>query len=299
MAKFVILTDSSSDFDAALRAKYDVHYIPNRFYYEGKEYIDDTDWQTMPLNEFYDYMRAGNRITTSQISAITTEEVFEKWLQEGYDILSLNCPAVLSSTPNVCANVASKLQEKYPDRKMICIDTTISSGGLTLLCIRASELRAEGKSLEEVAQWVHDNKRFVHQEGSVESLTYLKRAGRVSAASAFFGGLLQIKPMIISDIHGYNVAVEKVKGRKASLLRALERMEERFRPELCPYVCIHHTVCEEDALFMKSEILKRFPIKEEDIHLGNVNSVMGASVGPGMVGLWFFGTEITYDSKAQ
>ena len=299
MSKFVILTDSSSDFDAALREKYDVHYIPNRFYYEGKEYIDDTDWQTMPLNEFYDYMRAGNRITTSQISAITTEEVFEKWLQEGYDILSLNCPAVLSSTPNVCANVASKLQEKYPDRKMICIDTTISSGGLTLLCIRASELRAEGKSLEEVAQWVQDNKRFVHQEGSVESLTYLKRAGRISAASAFFGGLLQIKPMIISDIHGYNVAVEKVKGRKASLLRAIERMAENFRPELCPYVCVHHTVCEEEALFVKEEILKRFPIKEEDIHFGNVNAVMGASVGPGMVGLWFFGTEITYDSKAQ
>lgn len=299
MSKFVILTDSSSDFDAALREKYDVHYIPNRFNYEGKEYDDDTDWQTLPIHEFYDYLRAGNRITTSQISAVACEETFEKWLKEGYDILSLNCPAVLSSTPNVCVNAKNKLQEKYPDRKIICFDTTISSGGLTLLCIRASELRAEGKSLEEVAAWIDENKRFVHQEGSVESLTYLKRAGRVSAASAFFGGLLQIKPMIISDIHGYNVAIEKVKGRKTSMLRTIERMAENFRPEVCPYVCIHHTVCEQDALFLKEEMLKRFPIKEEHIQIGNVNAVMGASVGPGMFGVYFFGTEVTYDSKAK
>lgn len=298
MGKFVILTDSSSDFDATLREKYDVHYIPNRFYYEGKEYNDDTDWKTMPLNEFYDYMRAGNRITTSQISAIACMETFEKYLKEGYDILSLSCPAVLSSTVNVCFNTRDKLQEKYPDRKIICIDTNISSGGLTLLCIRASQLRAEGKSIDEIAAWVQANKHFIHQEGSVESLAYLKRAGRVSAVSAFFGGLLNIKPMIVADIHGYNVAIEKVKGRKASLLRTLERMEETFRPEICPYVCIHHTVCEEDAMFLKEEMLKRFPIKDEDIQVGNVNAVMGASVGPGMFGVYFFGTENTFDSKA-
>ena len=298
MGKFVILTDSSSDFDAALREKYDVHYIPNRFYFDGKEYNDDTDWKTMPLNEFYDYMRAGNRVTTSQISAIACMETFEKYLKEGYDILSLSCPAVLSSTVNVCFNTRDKLQEKYPDRKIICIDTNISSGGLTLLCIRASQLRAEGKSIDEIAAWVQANKHFIHQEGSVESLAYLKRAGRVSAVSAFFGGLLNIKPMIVADIHGYNVAIEKVKGRKASLLRTLERMEETFRPEICPYVCIHHTVCEEDAMFLKEEMLKRFPIKDEDIQVGNVNAVMGASVGPGMFGVYFFGTENTFDSKA-
>jgi len=299
MHKFVILTDSSSDFDLALREKYDVHYIPNRFNYEGKEYEDDTDWKTLPLNEFYDYLRTGKRITTSQISAVTCAETFEKYLQEGYDILSLSCPAVLSSTVNVCFNTRDKLQEKYPDRKIICIDAKISSGGLALLCIRASQLRAEGKTIDEVAAWVEDNKRFVHQEGSVESLTYLKRAGRVSAVSAFFGGLLQIKPMIIADVHGYNVAIEKVKGRKASLLRTLERMTENFRPEICPYVCIHHTVCEADALFLKEEILKRFPIKDEDVQIGNVNAVMGASVGPGMFGVYFFGTEVTFDSKAK
>lgn len=298
MSNFVILTDSSSDLDAALREKYNLHYIPNRFSYQGEEHDDDTDWKGVSLEEFYDYMREGNRIITSQISATACTETFEKFLQQGYDILSLSCPAVLSSTVNVCFNTRDKLQPKYPDRKIICIDTTISSGGLTLLCVKAAQMRDEGKTIEEIADWVQNNKRFIHQEGSVESLTYLKRAGRVSAIGAFFGGMLNIKPMIISDIHGYNVAIEKVKGRKNSLNRVLERMEQNFRPEIYPYVYIHHTVCLEDALFIKEEILKRFPIREEHIHVGNVNSVMGASVGPGMFGVYFYGTEITFDSKA-
>ena len=299
MNKFVIITDSSSDFDSTLCEKYDVHYIPNRFYYKGEEFKDDTDWKTVSLEDFYGYLREGNRITTSQISNLECMETFEKYLSEGYDVLCISCPAVLSSTANVCANARDKLQEKYPERKIFAIDAKISSGGLTLLCVKASELRAEGKTIEETAAWIEENKLFVHQVGSVESLTYLKRAGRVSAFGAFFGGILEIKPIIISDIHGYNVAVEKVKGRRASVERSLEYMEEHFRPEVCPYVFIHHTVCPSEAAMLKEEILKRFPIQESDIRIGNVNAVMGASVGPGMFGIFFYGTEVTVDSKAK
>lgn len=299
MNKYVIITDSSSDLDKALREKYDLHYIPNRFNYEGKEYNDDTDWETFPIDTFYDYLRSGNRITTSQISAVACVETFEKYLDQGFDVLAITTPAVLSATANVFVNTCEKLKEKYPDRKMIAIDAKVSSGGLALLCVRAAELRNEGKTIDEVAAWVEENKKFIHQEGSVESLTYLKRAGRISAASAFFGGLLNIKPMIISDVHGYNVAVEKVKGRKTSLLRTVEKLAQNIRPDICPYIFIHHTVCEEDALFLKEEILKRVNVKEENIHIGNVNAVMGASVGPGMFGVYFYGCEVTYDSKVN
>ena len=299
MNKFVIISDSSSDLDAALREKYDLYYIPNRFSYKGEDYVDDTDWKTLSLNEYYDYLREGNRIITSQISKVACEETFEGFLRDGYDILSISCPAVLSSTANVCANVRDKLQRKYPERKIVCIDAKISSGGLALLCVKASELRSEGKTLDEVAAWIEENKLCIHQVGSVESLTYLKRAGRVSAVGAFFGGILNIKPIIISDVHGYNVAIEKVKGRKASIERSLEYMQEHFQPEICPYVFIHHTACETDALLLKEEVLKRFKISESDIHIGNVNGVMGASVGPGMFGLFYYGTRVTFDSKAK
>ncbi|MBQ2769497.1 MAG: DegV family protein [Clostridia bacterium] len=298
MAKYVIITDSSSDLTAENREKYNVEYIPNRFYYKDKEYDADLDWKSVPMDEFFDYLRAGNRILTSQISSLACKETFEKWLKAGYDVLSISCPGVLSATAKVFFHTRDELQPQYPDRKIISIDATVSSGGLRMLCIKAAMLRQEGKTIDEVAAWVEENKKRVHQEGSVDNLSYLKRAGRISAVSAFFGGLLHIKPMIISDVHGYNVAVEKVKGRKASIERTVERVIERYKPTDYPDIFVQHTACEEDAKTLKSMLQERLGLSEEKIHIGPVNTVMAASVGPGMFGVYFFGEEVTYDSKA-
>ncbi|MBE7078950.1 MAG: DegV family protein [Clostridiales bacterium] len=298
MAKYVIITDSSSDLTAENREKYNVEYIPNRFYYKDKEYDADLDWKSVPMDEFFDYLRAGNRILTSQISSLACKETFEKWLKAGYDVLSISCPGVLSATAKVFFHTRDELQPQYPDRKIISIDATVSSGGLRMLCIKAAMLRQEGKTIDEVAAWVEENKKRVHQEGSVDNLSYLKRAGRISAVSAFFGGLLHIKPMIISDVHGYNVAVEKVKGRKASIERTVERVIERYKPTDYPDIFVQHTACEEDAKTLKSMLQERLGLSEDKIHIGPVNTVMAASVGPGMFGVYFFGEEVTYDSKA-
>ena len=299
MAKFVIITDSSSDLTEEWRKKYDVDYIPLRFFYKGEEYDGDPDWKAVSLKEFCDYMRAGNRIMTSQISAVACKEKFESYLKEGYDILSISCSGALSSSISVCIRTAEELKAEYPDRKVICIDGTISSAGLGILCIRASELRAEGKSLEETASWVEENKKYVHQEGTVEKLTYLKQAGRISVASAFFGGLLNIKPIIMSDLSGHNVAVEKVKGRRASFIRMAERVKEKYRPEAYADIFVHHMDCEEEALVLKEEIIKQVGVKEENVHIGKINAAVGASVGPGMLGVYYYGTEITYDSQVK
>ena len=298
MAKYVIITDSSSDLTAENREKYNVEYIPNRFYYKDEEYDADLDWKSVPMDEFFDYLRAGNRILTSQISSLACKETFEKWLKAGYDVLSISCPGVLSATAKVFFHTRDELQPQYPDRKIISIDATVSSGGLRMLCIKAAMLRQEGKTIDEVAAWVEENKKRVHQEGSVDNLSYLKRAGRISAVSAFFGGLLHIKPMIISDVHGYNVAVEKVKGRKASIERTVERVIERYKPTDYPDIFVQHTACEEDAKTLKSMLQERLGLSEDKIHIGPVNTVMAASVGPGMFGVYFFGEEVTYDSKA-
>lgn len=299
MRKFAIITDSTSDLAKPFREKYDIECIQNRFFYKDVEYSADPDWTALPIKEFYDYLRAGNRITTSQISVSACTETFEKCLKEGYDILSISCTSALSSTVNVCYRVRDELQQKYPEQKIICIDSSISSAGLGILCIRASELRAQGKTLEETADWVEKNKLFINQEGTVEDLNYLKRAGRVSAASAFFGGLFNIKPLIISDVHGYNVAIEKVKGRKTSLMRTVERVVENFTNQDYPDIFIHHTDCEADALFIRDELVKKLNMKEENFHIGNINAAIGASVGPGMIGVYFYGKEVTYDSKVK
>ena len=299
MRKFAIITDSSSDLTQSLREQYDVDFIPNRFFIGEKEYCGDPDWSAMPLKDFYDYMREGNRIRTSQISTIDCKEKFEYYLKQGYDILSLSCPAVLSSTVNVTYHIRDELAPLYPDQKIICIDTNISSAGLGLLCIKASLLRAEGKTLDEVADWVQANKQCVNQEGSVDKLTYLKMAGRISAASAFFGGLLSIKPLIIADIHGYNVALEKVKGRKVSIDRTVERVIENYTGDQLKDIFIHNTDCYDDAMEIKRQLMEKLNLADEKVHIGNINAAIGASVGPGMFGVYFFGKEVTYDSKAK
>ncbi len=299
MQKFAIISDSCGNLDAELREKYDLHYIPNSFYYMDEEHLDDTDWQDVPLKDFYDYLRAGNRIVTSQISAVRCQETFEKFLQEGYDILSLSCPEVLSSSVNVCRNTAAKLLEKYPERKIICIDTTISGGGLTLLCVQAAKLRAEGKTLEETAQWVEENKKHIHQEGSVEDLAYLKRAGRISASKALLGTLFHVKPMVVSDIHGYNVSVEKVKGRQNSFNRVIERVAEKYVPREDIDIYISQAECEAEVLTLRKDLAEKLNLPEERIHIGKLNAVMSASVGPGMFGVFFYGVENTFDSKVN
>lgn len=299
MRKFVIITDSSSDISKPYREKYDVVCMPIRCFIDGKEYQAEPDWQNIDIKYFYEYMRAGNRITTSQISNSTCMETFEKYLKEGYDILSISCTGALSSTVNVCYHTRDELAPKYPEAKIICIDSTISSAGLAILCIKASQLREEGKTIEEVAEWVELNKKFINQEGSVDNLKYLKQAGRVSAASAFFGGILNIKPLIISDVHGYNVAIEKVKGRKASIDRTITRVLENYTGEQMKDVFIHNTDCFEDAMEIKRQLMEKLKLADENVHIGNINAAIGASVGPGMFGVYFFGKEVTYDSKAQ
>lgn len=298
MKKFVIITDSSSDLARDLRERFDVDYIPARCYIDEKEYEADPDWENISMKDFYDRLRKGERIRTSQISNIKCTEVFEKYLKEGYDILSISCANVLSSGYSVTCVVREELLQKYPERKIVCIDSFNASGGLALLVMKASILREEGKSLEEVASWVEENRKYINQEGSVDNLSYLKKAGRVSAAAAFFGGLLNIKPLIISDVHGYNVAVEKVKGRKASIDRSIERVVNNYTCTEIPWVFINHTECEELAKELKQMIMEKLNLKEDQVFIGNVGGAMGASVGPGMFGIYCFGKEVTYDSKA-
>lgn len=297
MSKFVIISDSSCGLDASWREKYGVDYLPNRVFMGETEKIADIDWQSLDAKEFFDYMREGNRITTSQILATECREKFENYMKEGYDVLAICCAEALSAGVNVCRRMGEELMQKYPERKVIAVNSTRCSGALSILCIRASELRAEGKSIEETAQWVEEHKKFTHQLGTVEKLTYLKRAGRVSASSAFFGGLLNIKPILISDVHGNNAAVEKVKGRAASLSRIVERAVENYTGEECADVFIRHADDEDEAMTVKMMLLEKLGLKEEQIHVAAMNPVMSAATGPGTLGVYFYGKEVTHDAK--
>ena len=295
MKKFVIVTDSCSDLTRDYREKYDIDYIPMRIIFNGKDIEANLDWEEISYRDFYDLMRNGTRITTAQITTAVYLSAFEKYIKEGYDILSISCSSALSASIHASEAARDELLAKYPESKIICIDSLTAVAALGMLCIRASELRAQGKTIEETAEWVLANRNFVNQECTAESLTYLKRAGRVSAASAFFGGLLSVKPIIISDVNGMNAAVEKVKGRKNSIDRIIERFKDEYLELDYQKVFVVHADCEVEGEAIKKRVEEIVGDKVE-VNLGVIGPIIGASVGPGAVAIFFFGKEITFSS---
>ncbi len=297
MEKFVILTDSSCDLDKSLREEYQIEYLPMHFSERGKDYDADLDWKEISFDQFYQKMREGTRFITAQVNTTQYKQAFENYVKEGYGVLSISCSSGLSASVKASIQAREEVLAKYPDAKIICIDALISCAGLGLICIYASRFRKEGKSMEEIAAWVEENKLYFHQEGTVDKLTWLKQAGRVSAASAFFGGLLNVKPIIISDAKGENFAVEKVKGRKVSLDRLVARIKAQYNGEKYPEIVVLHADCEEDAKYVKAQLIEKIGVAEENVWLGKIGPIIGASCGPGMMGIYYYGCKVTENGE--
>ena len=223
MRKFVIVSDSCCDLDAPTRKKYEVDYIPMRLLYDGNDIPADLDWGTLSSKQFYDMMRSGTRFRTA-------------YLSNDCDVLYIACSSALSSSWSNSLQARDALLKEFPGTKVVCIDSRNACMGLGILCMTASDMRAAGSSIDEVAAYIEDHKQEVNQFATVENLNYLKRAGRVSTTSAVFGGLMQVKPIIISDTDGQNVAVEKVMGRKKSVARLAELFKDAFRDNEYQYV---------------------------------------------------------------
>lgn len=297
MRKFVICTDSSCDLERPLREKYNLDYASMHYSYDGIDMECRCDWENLPAPDFYNIMREGKRILTSQIPNASLTEMFEHHINEGYDILYLACSSALSASVKVSYVVREELAKKYPEARIVCVDTLRACAGLGLICIMAARLRDEGKTIDEVAEWVENNRLKINQIGSVDKLVYLKRAGRISAASAIFGGLLNIKPIIISDVNGMNHSVAKVKGRMTSLTTIADMFKECYEVSDAP-IFITHADCYDDAEILKAEIIKRLPEgANPEIFITYVGAAVGASVGPGMIGVYCFGKEVTVDSN--
>lgn len=299
MKKFVIVSDSCCDLPEVLRKEYDVEYIPMRIHFDGKEYPADLDWKDISYGDFYQLLKDGVRIKTSQINANEYVDVFEKYITDGCDVLYIACASALSNSFNGSLTARDELLKKYPDAKIICIDSRNSCMGLGTMVITASKMRGEGKTIEDVAEFTEKHKQEVNQLCTVESLSYLKRAGRVSAMSAVFGGLLQVKPIIISDVNGLNHAVEKVKGRKNSINRLIEMFKESYN-ENAPYqkITVVHADIEEEAEKIK-ELLIPCVKEGTQIDIEKIGPIIGASTGPGTVAIYFYGKEVTVDGSIK
>ena len=184
MKNFIIVTDSCSDLTRELREKYNIDYIPMHTIINGNDTPASLDWEYVPYKEFYDTLRKGTRIFTAQINQQDYETVFEKYINDGYDILSISCSSALSGSVKSSFAARDILLKIYPESKIYCVDSLNSCFGLGMLCIIASKMRAENKSIDDIYTWLEQNKLKANQFCTVESLSYLRRAGRVSAGSA-------------------------------------------------------------------------------------------------------------------
>ena len=295
MYPFVILTDSTADLDRETREQYGIEYVAMRYVVDEREYVASLDWETHDPRTFYDMMRNGTRITTTQVPREVYLEKFTEILEAGRDVVYLSCSSALSGSINVASVVAGEVMERYPGRRVFCVDSLISSLGQGGLAILAAQRRDEGMDAAQVAQWLEQNRLRMNQCGYCDSLEYLRRAGRVTASSAFFGNLLGVRPLLISDALGQNLAVKKAKGAvNARKETALLLKEQVIDPE-GQSLYISHADDLPAAEALRDAILKEIPFGR--CHIGTIGPIVGSSVGPGTLIAFCMGKEVTANAK--
>ena len=287
MKDFVIMTDSCCDMTAQLAGELELSVLPLSLLMGDETYRNWLDGREIGFHEFYERIRSGASATTSAISVGDFEEAMRPLLQEGKDILYLAFSSGLSTTYQSAVIAADSLREEFPDARIFVVDTLAASLGQGLLVYLCVQQKRAGKSLEEVRDYAEATKRKVCHWFTVDDLNHLKRGGRINAATALFGTMLAIKPVLHVDDEGHLIAVSKTRGRKASLLALVDKMAETADDPAHQTVFISHGDCEEDARFVSDEIRRRFGT--EDIRINYVGPVIGNHSGPGTVALFFLG----------
>ena len=286
MDGYVITTDNNSDLPEEFYQKYQVGCTYLSYSIDGQTYTKE---DFLPTAEFYARMRAGAMPTTAQVNPEAARALMEPYLIEGKDILHIAFSSGLSGSYASCCVAAEDLSEKYPQRKILVVDSLCASLGQGLLVYHAVKLKEAGKSMEEVVQWLESHRKNLVHLFTVDDLDHLHRGGRVSKATAIVGGMLNIKPVLHVDDEGKLVAIGKVRGRKKSLQALVDGMQERIGlyASSCDTIFISHGDCEADARYVEKKVKDIYPI--QTVIINYVGATIGAHSGPGTVALFFLG----------
>ena len=281
---YQIITDSCCDFTRQQYADLGLKYIPLTLIYKGAEQPGFTE--PKELRAFYDSIRQGEMPTTSAANPQGWADLMEESLKEGTDVLCLTFSSGLSTTHQSAVIAAEELREKYPQRKIHVVDTLCAALGQGLLVYKACEQRDRGLSLEELTAWVEENKLKLCHWVTINDLNHLKRGGRVSATTAFVGGMLNIKPIIIMDNDGKLATVGKCRGRKAAMEQLVKKLCEDGTD--VQTIFIAHGDCPEDAAALEQLCREKCPAVK-NVLTGYVGGVIGAHTGPGVLVVFFLG----------
>lgn len=284
MYDYEIFTDSSSDLGIAMIEKYSLHVLQLDVTVEDKEPMPN---DKVDIKELYSELRAKKSAKTNAVNVASFKEEMEKTLKDGKDIIYIGFSSGLSATYASGKLAADELREAYPDRKILYTDTLCASLGEGLIVIYCAKMRENGASVEEVYQFAEEHKLNFCHEFTVDDLFFLKRGGRINAATAIVGTMLGVKPVLHVDNEGKLVNIGKARGRKASIVAMYDRLKANILPDKCDDIFISHGDCIDDANMLADMIKADFPDKE--IYIDYVGPVIGSHSGPGTLALFYYG----------
>lgn len=285
-----IVTDSCSDLPKELREKYGIDYMMMNTVKDGKETPASLDWEFYSPKELYDSIRNGERVTTTMVPPSEFQKYFRAELEKGNDIVYIACSSKLSGSVNVGKVEAENILKEFPEAVICCVDSINAALGEGMIAIKAASLRDEGKSAKEIEAAIMPIRNNVNQFVTVHNLNALKAAGRVTGSSAFFGNLLGVKPIIISDKVGNNTPIKKAKGRLNSLKEVVALTADAVEGIDNPTIYIVHADCEDEARDVAEMVKEAIPGART--YITYIGPIIGASIGADAIGLFSYGKSI-------
>lgn len=294
MSDYIISCCSTADLAKEHFEKRNITYICFHYELDGKEYADDLG-ESMPFDKFYKAMQDGAMTKTSQVNAEEFEKYFEKFLKQEKDILHVCLSSGISGVINSAMIARDNLLEKYPDRKILVVDSLGASSGYGLLMDRLADLRDEGKNVDEVYDWAIEHRLNDHHWFFSTDLTFYIRGGRISKASGFFGTMLNICPLLNMDDQGRLIPRFKIRTKKKVIRAIVDKMEEYAEGglEYSGKCYISQSACLEDAKEVARLVEERFPKLNGKVEINHIGTTIGSHTGPGTVALFFWGSKRT------
>ncbi len=299
MKDFVILADLTCDLSRELRKDFGVtDYLPGHITIDGQEMMTQLDWDLISREEFY--QKLGDKrikITTAPPNLEEYCEIFTKYVKEGFGVLSMSISSKVSGTYDFSCVAANRVREQYPEAEIYCFDSFRISGGFGLLVAHAHRLKNEGKPMQEVIDWLEENKTRVHQMGPIDDLIYVARRGRITMGKAIMGSFAGVKPMGDCNADGYSTVLTKAKGIKKALDITVKYIKETAEDIENQFLIIAHSDRELYGKTLKEMIEKELNPKK--VYLCDIFAGSGANIGPGMIGVYYLGAPISADLSAE
>ena len=292
MSDYVISCCSTADLAKEHFDRRDIHYVCFHYNLDGNDYPDDLG-QSIPFEDFYHRMATGSMTSTSQVNLSEYLDYFEPFLARGKDILHVSLSSGISSSYSSAQSAALVARERYPDRKILVVDSLGASSGYGLFMDKLADLRDEGKSIDEVYTWANANRLRLHHWFFSTDLTFYVRGGRVSKTAGFFGGVLGICPLLNMDHLGRLIPRAKIRGKQKVISEIVDRMEKyaEGRRNYSGKCYISQSACYEDARAVADLVEQRFPKLNGKVEINWIGTTIGSHTGPGTVALFFWGDE--------